>query len=129
LPTFPPIFGCAGVGDIFGRCPSGSHKIVIINKCAQDFPGCSFIKKYFVFSGLSDVVQGSSIKLNSLFKSSYKVFGMKYSIDSSENSALLRSNKPVVFVNGLGTYELNQLLLSLEKMKFLIIVFNLFWSM
>jgi hypothetical protein len=30
---------------------------------------------------------------------------MKYSIDSSENSALLRSNKPVVFVKGLGTYR------------------------
>jgi len=40
LPTFPPIFGGAGGDDILGRCPSGSHKIVIINKCAQDFPGC-----------------------------------------------------------------------------------------
>ena len=30
---------------------------------------------------------------------------MKYSIDSSENSAFLRSNKPVVFVKGLVTYR------------------------
>lgn len=40
VPTFPPIFGGAGGDDILGRCPSGSHKIVIINKCALDTERC-----------------------------------------------------------------------------------------
>jgi hypothetical protein len=39
LPTFPPIFGGAEA-DILGRCPSGSHKIVIINKCVLDNEVC-----------------------------------------------------------------------------------------